>query len=151
MGIKATIAQRGDAEFAVLVDRRPHSRIAAWRVVVIALLLGLLAFAPVARAVCDLQHVLQLAGGVSHDAEDGADPSSLPAEHDGCCDDGLASITSDVRLPSDVAVVALPVAHVGFNVVHGLDISREHREFARGRLALPPPEPVFKRVRKLLI
>ena len=114
-------------------------------------MLGLLALAPVARAVCDLQHVLQPAGGVSHAAENGANQSSLPAEHDGCCDDGLVSITSDLRLTSDVAVFALPVAQVGFNVAHGLDISREHREFARGRLALPPPEPVFKRVRKLLI
>jgi hypothetical protein len=123
---------------------------AAWRVVMVCVLLGALAFAPVVRAVCDIGQVVVLAGS-SIDTNDGATSSPQPTDHDGCCDDSATSITADVRPASDAVAFASPADLAWMPTGHVQVLTQGRAAFRGSKFALLPPEPVLKRVRKLLI
>lgn len=122
-------------------------RNAAWRVVVLLLMAGALAFAPIVRAACDIEHVVVLAGA-GIDAHQAGAPGA-PADHDGCCDDTSASISADVRPVSDDTASGSSTNLVLATAWQLQGVTDRPFSIHRTRFALVPPEPVFRRVRKL--
>lgn len=133
------------------VRRYFNQRIASWRAVVACTLIAVLAFAPVVRAACDVQHAAELVAGGGVEAQAGAASAPQPADHDACCDDSVASVSADIRLPSDVAVSASSATFAWLPTLHAPAYPQAVSAFAAGRFTPLPPEPVLKRVRKLLI
>jgi hypothetical protein len=137
---------------SLVKSRHQLSRPAEWRNVLSVLLVALVAFAPIARAVCDLQHIATVTAGV-HDgiATDG--PSSPDSDnHDSCCDDGSVSMTTEARTgAADAkAAISLPALHLASAASSYLALTAARFE-SSGRQPLPPYESTFRRVPKLLI
>jgi hypothetical protein len=130
------------------IDRR-RPRSALWRSVTACLLAALVAFAPVARAVCDLQHVATVGTGMSGCHTDGAADTHRDAPAT-CCDDGSPAMTPEARVAGDASAAASAAQPPAF-LSHAFTPASAHATPIRGQHAPPPSEPAFRRVPKLLI
>lgn len=128
------------------------SRLATWRQALVSLLIALTAFAPIARAACDYEHVANAIDGIgthTHGVSD--DPDSSPLES--CCSERVDAISEHVRTAAVDASVGptTPTLHTPFA---GFSSSSRHgvrSDLVRARHPSPPPESAFRRVPKLLI
>lgn len=131
----------------------PHN--AVWRSVVSVLLVALVAFAPIARAVCDLQHIATATAGLHDDVATVGDsnPDSHDQDSGWCCDEGSDLMAPDFRtsaVDADAAL-SLPTLHLAPVASFYLALTSARFEFSGGRPPPPPYEPTFRRVRRLLI
>jgi hypothetical protein len=136
-------------------SRRHLSRRAVWRNVLSVLLLALVAFAPIAKAVCDLQHIATVSAGVLDGAATGglSNPDTDDHDSDSCCYDDSVLLTPDARTgPADAKVaVAWPALHLAPFASPYLALRSARFESGGERPPPPPYEPTFRRVPKLLI
>jgi hypothetical protein len=128
---------------------------AKWRHALVSVLIALTAFAPIARAACDYEHVAGIvhsSGTDTHAARDEAgNPDSSYLES--CSGDNCHAISEDVRPATADANVGpgTPTLHALSAAVASLSQHRVRLDPIRRQHPLPPSEPAFKRVPKLLI
>ena len=139
-----------------MAARRIHvlrsSSAAKWRRALFVALMLVVGFAPFAKAACDLEALAaRLAGaGSPHES---AQSTPFPHDDDGtCCDHEPDAFVVPAKLPvADATLVSSPVgAHVAPAGIGS--IARTVALGPTGRhYPAAPPEPVFRRVPRLLI
>lgn len=141
--------------FSRRISLRTQSAKSGWRRLVVYALIAFVAYAPLAKAACEIEH-LALSAIAAAPAQTGAvpdTPASEPSsdEQDQCCADEAAAVMTQTRAASvDGALLLTADFHLPTGVV--VVVIPQH---APARLAFvnhrpPPPEPVFRRVPKLL-
>lgn len=139
-----------------MITRRAHafgrSTVVEWRRALLVALMLAIGFAPVAKAACDVEVLAAQIGGAATALESGAD-APLPHDDGGtCCDHAPQAIVVPAKLP--VADATLVLSLVGPYVTPA-EIGFTTRTAVLGpvgrRDAAAPPEPVFRRVPRLLI
>jgi hypothetical protein len=142
--------------FAAMSTRRIHafrmSTAVKWRRVLFAALMFVVGFAPVAKVACDLDALAAQLGGPGT-ALATALGAHFPHDDDGtCCDHEPGAFVAPAKLPAaDATLVLSPVgvqvalAEIGFVTMTAV-LGPTGR-----RYPAPPPEPVFRRVPRLLI
>jgi hypothetical protein len=126
-------------------------RIAAWRSALAAALTVLTAFAPMARAMCDLKHVGTTSGAPMHADIDRVSDSGSHDWHSCCVETGDILTAQTRSAAADAATPSLPVVHylslvIDYRpqpIIGTVPVNRRH--------PLPPSESAFRRVPKLLI
>jgi hypothetical protein len=131
-------------------------RMAAWRRVLVYAVLAFIAYTPVAKAVCELErltpfvHVQEHAQCSAHEPAAAADDCVVG--QDSCCGSGSIAVKSETRTASFEGLAAqaalwLPLVPAASLPVPG----RAHEKVGLDLHRNPPPEPVFRRLPKLLI
>lgn len=128
---------------------------AAWRSVLAGLLITLTAFAPVARAMCDIKPA-DTAGAAGSTAARVSVYSVLnpnAVDYRLCRADRCNVIAERVQpTAADTGVTpSTPVLHVIAPAFGYLSVPTIGTEIVSRRLSLPPSEPAFRRVPKLLL
>ena len=139
-----------------MAPRRIHafrrSTVAKWRRALVAALMLVVGFAPAAKAVCDLEAVAtQLSGAGA--ALEPAPSAPSPHDDDGtCCEHEPGAFIVPAKLPVADATLALALAGVHVAPPEIGFVTRTAVLGPTGRRCPPaPPEPVFRRVPRLLI
>jgi len=131
------------------------ARAATWRQALVSVLIVFTAFGPIARAACDFEHVANVIDGSGTDTHapsvEADDPDSSDLES--CCSDSVHAISEHVRTAAVDANVAPSTStlHALSAAFSSLSLSRVRPDPVARRHPLPPPEPAFRRVPKLLI
>ena len=131
------------------------ARAAAWRQALVSVLIAFTAFGPIATAACDFEHVVDVIGGRGTDTQarsvDAGSPDSSNLES--CCGDSDHAITEHVRTAAVDANVGPGTAtlHARSAAFSSLSLYRVRPDPVARRHPLPPAEPAFRRVPKLLI
>jgi hypothetical protein len=129
---------------------------ATWRHVLVLLLVALTTFAPIARAACDYQHVAELAHNTTTDsraANQAVDHNPDSSNHGTCCSDSLHVISEYVITSAFDATAGTftPTLQSTPVAVISLSLQKVGPDLMSRRRPLPPVEPAFRRVPKLLI
>ena len=129
---------------------------ATWRHVLVLLMVALTTFAPIASAACGYQHVAELAHNTTTDSR-----AAIPVndhDHDSsnqgiCCSDSLHVISEYVITSAFDATAGtfIPTLQSTSSTVISLSLQKLGLDLMRRRHLLPPVEPAFRRVPKLLI
>jgi hypothetical protein len=124
------------------------SAAAKWRRALAVVLMLLIGFAPVAKAACDLE---ALAAHLGDAAARLAAP--LPPDDDGaCCDHEPGAFVLQAKTPLADATLVPSVADVPLGAAsHALAARPARPGSIRRAYSHAPPEPVFRRVPRLLI
>jgi hypothetical protein len=129
-------------------------RAATGRQALVSVLIGLIAFGPIAAAACDYEHVGNVNGAETDTVgidDDGRSPDSSNLQS--WCDDHYDAITENVRPAAVDANVGpiTPTLHAIPAAFSSLSLHRVRSDPVRRQHPSPPPEPAFRRVPKLLI
>ena len=127
------------------------SRAKRWRAALACLLIGVTVFAPIARAVCDLEHFAAAGGAVYTSATDASDAEASAATP-GCGDQPDAMTEHRKPATPETAVTpSTPLPQFLPSASSYLSLPRTAIGPVHARHRLLPPEPAFRRVPKLLI
>lgn len=129
-----------------------RSTVAKWRRALLVALMLAIGFAPVAKAACDFEALAAQLGGTATALESGFN-APLPHDDDGtCCDHEPRAVVVPAKLPIADATLVLSLA--GASVAPaaiGFTTGTAVLGPVRLRATAAPPEPVFRRVPRLLI
>jgi hypothetical protein len=152
------VKARADAEriiFRPMSTSRSHafrvSTAMKWRRALVAALMLLVGFAPVAKAACDVEALAAHLGGAGTIS---ATSPHAPHPHDDegtCCDHEPAAFVAQAKPPAADGASVLTPAGAHAALADGGRMARTaYRAPTSRRYPAAPPEPVFRRVPRLL-
>jgi hypothetical protein len=131
------------------------ARAATWRQALVSVLIVLMTFAPIARAACDYEHVADIghSSGTDTQAASGATDNPDSSDLESCCNGSVHAISEHARTAAVDASVGpgTPTLHTLSTASASLSQYRVRLDPIRRQHPLPPVEPAFRRVPKLLI
>ena len=132
------------------------ARSTTWRQALVSVLIVFTVFGPIARAACDFEHVADVIDGSGTDIHGPSDEAGNPDSSDleSCCGDSVHAISEHARTAAGDASVGpgTPTLHaLSTAFSSSLSVYRVRPDPVARRHPLPPAEPAFRRVPKLLI
>jgi hypothetical protein len=128
----------------------------AWRRVLVYAVLAFIAYAPIAKAVCDFERFTPFAHGQEHAQFSAHEPAPAADDcsdwQDNCCGSASIAVMSEARTASFDSPAAQ--AMLFLSLVPAASLSVPRRAYEKVALDFhhsPPPEPVLRRLPKLLI
>lgn len=135
-------------------NRAQGAKVGRLRLLVYALI-AFIAYAPLAKAACEIEHLALLAQANAQvqaqmpDETRAADQSPVDDQDPCCADDSASAMTQTRAAPVDGALLLAAEFHPTASVIVSVPPSVRPANPAYLQHRSPPPEPVFRRVPKL--
>lgn len=126
-------------------------RTAAWRLLLACMLVASVALAPVAQAVCAIEHLASVITDDNGTTRDNGDSGTPTDDRDACCDEGATALTADTDRTADMLAAHAAAFVAVMPAPHSLVLPNAWARRHAAQCASPPPEPVLLRLPKLLI